>query len=62
MPGYYVCVAGNGHCFKLGPPLGEALADVITGRPPALDLRPLRPTRFVEGEYFTSVWGGGNRA
>tara|TARA_B100001123_G_scaffold341816_2_gene387665 strand:- start:6749 stop:7918 length:1170 start_codon:yes stop_codon:yes gene_type:complete len=62
VPGYYACVAGNGHCFKLGPPIGESLAHLIAGKEPPSDLHPLRPTRFVEGEYFTSVWGGGNRA
>ncbi len=62
VPGYYACVAGNGHCFKLGPPIGESLAHVIAGKDPPSDLHPLRPSRFVEGDYFTSVWGGGNRA
>ena len=60
--GYYACVAGNGHCFKLGPPIGESLAHVIAGKEPPSDLHALRPSRFIEGEYFTSVWGGGNRA
>ena len=62
VPGYFACLAGNGHCFKLGPPLGEALADVIAGEQSAIDIRGLRPNRFLEGEYFTSVWGSGNRA
>lgn len=62
VPGYYACVAGNGHCFKLGPPIGESLAHMIAGKEPPSDLYPLRPSRFVEGDYFTSVWGGGNRA
>lgn len=62
VPGYYACVAGNGHCFKLGPPIGESLAHVIAGKQPPSNLYQLRPTRFLEGEYFTSVWGGGNRA
>ena len=62
VPGYFACVAGNGHCFKLGPPIGEALADLIVGEKPSIDIHPLRPTRFVEGEYFTSAWGAGNRA
>ena len=60
--GYYACVAGNGHCFKLGPPLGESLAHIIAGQAPPVDLHPLRSSRFVEGEPITSVWGGGNRA
>ena len=60
--GYFACVAGCGHGFKLGPPIGEALADVIAGRTPAIDLHALRPGRFVDGELLSSVWGGGNRA
>ena len=62
VPGYYVCVAGNGHCFKLGPPIGESLAHMITGQSPPIDLHPLRSGRFAEAEPFTSVWGSGNRA
>jgi len=62
VPGYYSCLAGNGHCFKLGPPLGEALADLIAGEKPTIDIHGFRPNRFVEGDYFSSVWGGGNRA
>ena len=62
VPGYFACLAGNGHCFKLGPPLGEALATVIAGEASAIDIRGLRPNRFIEGDYFTSVWGSGNRA
>lgn len=62
LEGYYAFFGGSGHGFKLGPPLGEALSDIITGRTPAIDIRPLRPNRFAEGEVFTSAWGGGNRA
>ncbi|HJU46886.1 MAG TPA: FAD-dependent oxidoreductase, partial [Gaiellaceae bacterium] len=29
--GYYSAFGGSGHCFKLGPALGESLADVIAG-------------------------------
>ena len=62
VPGYYAFFGGNGHCFKLGPPLGESLAQTIAGETPEIDLHGLRPGRFFDGEYFTSVWGGGNRA
>ena len=60
--GYYACFAGCGHCFKLGPPIGEALADVIAGNTPKIDIHALRPSRFIDGEEFTSAWGSGNRA
>ncbi|MCH8205875.1 MAG: FAD-binding oxidoreductase [Chloroflexi bacterium] len=59
--GYYDCFGGSGHSFKLGPPIGEALADVIAGDAPNIDIRPLRPTRFIEGEPLSSAWGSGNR-
>jgi len=60
--GYYVCFGGSGHGFKLGAPIGEALADVIVGEQPQIDIGALRPSRFEEGELFTSAWGEGNRA
>ena len=59
--GYYACYGGSGHSFKLGPPIGEALADIISGNPPDIDIRPLRPDRFVDGEPVLSAWGIGNR-
>lgn len=62
LDGYYAAFGGSGHCFKLGPPLGEALASVIAGETPSIDIHPLRPSRFAEGEAFSSAWGGGNRA
>jgi sarcosine oxidase subunit beta len=62
LEGYYACFAGSGHCFKLGPPIGEALADVISGDTPTIDISAFRPDRFIDGEHLTSAWGGGNRA
>ena len=60
--GYYSAFGGSGHCFKLGPPLGEALAHVIAGQEPPIELSSLSGSRFVEGRTFVSVWGPGNRA
>src|SRR4029077_12148049 len=36
--GFFEAVGGSGHCFKLGPPMGEALADIIAGRAPKIDI------------------------
>lgn len=60
--GYYAAVGGSGHAFKLGPAIGEALAALIAGEKPPVDISALRPGRFVEGAVFSSVWGPGNRA
>ena len=60
--GYYSCFGGSGHGFKIGPAIGEALADTIAGRQPAIDISGLSGARFSEGRTFGSVWGPGNRA
>jgi sarcosine oxidase, subunit beta len=60
--GYYAAVGGSGHSFKIGPPIGEALADVIAGREPTIDISALDHTRFTRDAVFGSVWGPGNRA
>ena len=62
LEGYYACFGGSGHGFKLGAPIGESLADIILGNEPRIDIHPLRPSRFEDGEPFTSAWGEGNRA
>ena len=62
LDGYYACFGGSGHGFKLGPPLGKALSDIILGNTPETDIHAFRPSRFVEGDIFSSAWGGGNRA
>jgi sarcosine oxidase subunit beta len=60
--GYYAAVGGSGHSFKIGPPIGEALAAVIAGRKPAIDISALDHARFEHNALFGSVWGPGNRA
>jgi glycine/D-amino acid oxidase-like deaminating enzyme len=46
LTGYYACFAGSGHSFKIGPPIGEALADLIAGDTPSIDITALRPGRI----------------
>ncbi len=42
----------SGHGFKFGPVLGEILADLATGRPPAFDLGLFRAGRFTPGAHL----------
>jgi sarcosine oxidase len=37
----------SGHGFKFAPVIGEAAADLVTGTPPRLDLRPFALARFA---------------
>ncbi|MDP6494362.1 MAG: hypothetical protein QGI09_02815 [Dehalococcoidia bacterium] len=44
---------GSGHSFKLAPAIGQCLAELIThGTATAVDITPLRATRFEEGNQF----------
>ncbi len=60
--GYYSAFGGSGHCFKIGPTIGESLAATIAGAEVPVDISSLSGRRFAEGRTFSSVWGAGNRA
>ena len=60
--GYWSAFGGSGHCFKIGPTIGESLAHAIAGSEPPVDISSLSGSRFAEGRSFSSVWGPGNRA
>jgi len=47
--GLYIAAGFSGHGFKLSPALGEALAAIIAGEPPGIDLSMFRLSRFAEG-------------
>ena len=51
MPGLWLACGFSGHGFMQAPAVGELLADMMLGRPPAVDLHALRPGRFAEGDY-----------
>lgn len=60
--GLHLATGGSGHCFKLGPAIGELVAGEILGNPASFaDIRDFRLERFAEGEVFRSTYGG-NRA
>ena len=60
--GLHLATGGSGHCFKLGPAIGELVAGAILGTPaPYADVHDFRLERFVDGDLFESTYGG-NRA
>ena len=46
LPGLYLASGFSGHGFGIGPAAGEAMAQLIQGRMPAIDLHPFRYGRY----------------
>ena len=60
--GLHLATGGSGHCFKLGPAIGELVANELLGRKlKHADIASFSVTRFAEGREFRSTYGG-NRA
>ncbi len=60
--GLYLATGGSGHCFKLGPAIGELVAGEVLGDPVEFaDAARFRLGRFAADELFASTFGG-NRA
>ena len=50
-PGFVQCAGFGGHGVMHAPAAGRAVAELVTlGRCTSFDLRPLRPSRFAEGD------------
>jgi glycine/D-amino acid oxidase-like deaminating enzyme len=49
LPGLTVAAGFSGHGFGIGPGAGKLAADLATDRPPAVDSRPFRASRFSDG-------------
>jgi sarcosine oxidase subunit beta len=45
----------SGHGVMHAPALGQLASDLILGRPPQIDIDPLRPSRFAEGKPVESI-------
>lgn len=61
-PGLWLAVGGSGHSFKIGPAIGEMLADqIVAGECRWVDAEPFKLSRFASGAQFSSSYGG-NRA
>jgi sarcosine oxidase subunit beta len=62
LEGLFLATGGSGHCFKLGPAIGEMVAgDVLGLKTEYADIRNFSLSRFSEGREFDSAYGG-NRA
>ena len=60
--GLHLATGGSGHCFKLGPAIGELVAAGLLGRKLAhADIASFSVGRFADGREFRSTYGG-NRA
>ncbi|MGH2749205.1 MAG: NAD(P)/FAD-dependent oxidoreductase [Actinomycetota bacterium] len=56
VPGFIQCVGFGGHGLMHSPAAGKAVAELITnGRCESFDLRPLRPSRFEEGDLVVET-------
>ena len=62
LDGLHLATGGSGHCFKLGPAIGELVAGDLLGRRfEYADIASFSVTRFAEGRVLRSTYGG-NRA
>ena len=60
--GLHLATGGSGHCFKLGPAIGELVAAELLGRKLAhAEIASFSVNRFAEDRAFVSTYGG-NRA
>lgn len=51
--GAFCAVGFSGHGFKMAPAVGKLVAEfVVDGRASSFDIRPLRASRFADGELF----------
>ena len=62
LDGLFLATGGSGHCFKLGPAIGEIVAGEILGRRPKYaEAGSFSLSRFAENRELRSTYGG-NRA
>jgi sarcosine oxidase subunit beta len=55
-PGFVQCAGFGGHGVMHAPAAGRAVAELLTlGRCTSFDLRPLRPSRFAEGDLVVEA-------
>lgn len=52
----FLANGSSGHGVMHAPAIGQLLAEMITGKPPAVDVTALRPSRFEEEEPNPDAW------
>ncbi len=60
--GLCLAIGFSGHGLKLAPAIGEVIAATVQGRQPAVDIAPLRLSRFAEGRPMFLAYGPSARA
>jgi glycine/D-amino acid oxidase-like deaminating enzyme len=51
LPGFFIASGFSGHGFGIGPGAGKLAADLVAGDTPAVDPRPYRHSRFLDGTW-----------
>lgn len=60
--GLCLAMGFSGHGLKLAPAIGEVIANTVLERKPSVDIRPLRLSRFADGEPMFLAYGPSARA
>jgi sarcosine oxidase subunit beta len=50
MYGIFIAAGFGGHGIMHSPAAGDAIANIVLGKKPRVDVAPLRPSRFAEGD------------
>jgi sarcosine oxidase subunit beta len=62
LKGFFMCAGFSGHGFKLGPAIGELMAEeILDGKARTIDIGRFNLSRFARGELFKAAYGA-NRA
>ncbi len=57
IPGFHIATGFSGHGFGIGPAAGRLMADIVTGRPPIVDPKAFRLSRFRDGSKIELISG-----
>lgn len=57
IPGFHIATGFSGHGFGIGPGAGRLMADIVTGRPPVVDPKDFRFSRFSDGSKVRPISG-----